>query len=679
MNRDRQKCLILVSITLWLLTAAPFSVSAEEKSGEFTLEPVVVTARGQDEDHQTGDVDTLTTPSFFSTITRDEFEGKMENLSDVIEKQAGIQVRQSGGLGSFSTVSMRGASSEQVKVFMDGVLLNDASGGGVDLSNIALADVESVSIYQGTSPINFGQSAIGGVVNIQTRRSRKGFDANALAGYGSFDTRKLSAFINHKPGRWDYLISADYMDSDNDFEIDNDNGTPANPLDDRKEDRNNAQFDQSNVLARFGLDFSPEARLDVSNKWFSKNQGIPSWNNSPRTETYLDTERNISTLKLTLDDLTALHLNTSTRLDYLVKQEVYDDSGNHIGLGRQKNRYDTDRLSGHFFVECLTDRHSLRLTLDAQKESYEAENALSDEKTNDSQRRSFSAGLQDTVFFAKDRLSITPALRYAHVADDFSADGEALGIDPVDDERANDHFMPQIGVKFQASDHVTLKSNLARYYREPSFFELFGDRGIFLGNPELEAEEGLNFDIGLQYGRSWVDGRVNRLSGKVVFFYSQVDEMIARTYNARGIGKAENISEAIVHGMETRVSAEVFDNFRLIGQYTYQDAENNSRIASFDGKQLPGRFRHSWLGRAEYNPGRLKFYTEYISESDMYYDSANLLEASAKTEINCGLSWLLDSWRFSLEARNISDERYEEFNGYPLPGRSFFASIKYSL
>jgi len=669
-------CIILMVGILLFLFDTGF---AEEKQTDFTLDPVVVTARGQDTDSQTGDVDQVNTPSFFSTITRDEFEGKMENLSDVIESQAGIQVRQSGGLGSFSTVSMRGASSDQVMVFMDGVLLNDASGGGVDLSNIALADVDSVEIYQGTSPINFGKTSIGGVVNIQTRRSKKGFNANAIAGYGSFNTRKLSAFINHKPGKWDYLISADYMDSDNDFEIDNDNGTPDNPLDDRTEDRNNAQFDQANVLARLGLDFTPKARIDVTNKWFSKNQGIPSWNNSPRAETELDTERNISTLKLTLNDVTPLHLNTSTQVDYLVKQEVYDDADNHIGLGRQKSRYDTDRLSGRFFAEWLTDRHALRLTVDALNETYEAENELSGEKTNDSDRRSFSAGIQDTVFFANDRLSITPAVRYTHISDDFSADGDALGIDPVDDARTNDHFMPQIGVKFQASDHVTVKSNLARYYREPSFFELFGDRGIFLGNPELEAESGVNFDIGLQYFRQWSEGRLNRLSAKAVYFYSQVDDMITRTYNARGIGKADNISEASINGIETRISAEVFENFRLIGQYTFQDAENKSRIASFDGNQLPGKFRHSWLGRIEYNWRQLKLYTEYINESDMYYDSANLLEAPTKTEVNCGLSYLMDSWRISLEAKNIGDDRYEEFNGYPLPGRSFFASIKYSL
>ncbi|MFP4533150.1 MAG: TonB-dependent receptor [Desulfobacterales bacterium] len=669
-------CIILITGILLFLFDFGF---AEEKQTDFTLDPVVVTARGQDTDYQTGDVDQVNTPSFFSTITRDEFEGKMENLSEVIENQAGIQVRQSGGLGSFSTVSMRGASTDQVMVFMDGVPLNDASGGGVDLSNIALADVDSVEIYQGTSPINFGKSSIGGAVNIQTRRSTEGFTANALAGYGSFNTRKLSAFINHKPGKWDYLISADYMDSDNDFEIKNDNGTPDNPSDDRTEDRNNARFDQTNVLTRFGYDVTPDARVDLMNKWFTKDQGIPSWNNNPLTDTRFETERNISTLKVTLNDVTPLHLNTSTQVDYLAKEEIYDDSGGHVGLGRQKSQYDTSRYGARFFAEWLTGRQSLRLTLDAQNETYEAKNKLSGDQTNDSERKSFSAGLQDTVFFFEDRLSVTPALRYAHYDDEFTSGNESWGLEADQYERTNDHWMPQLGIKFQATGHTSLKSNLARYVREPSFYELFGDRGIFVGNPELAAEEGINFDIGLEYGRQDFGAWLNRISASTVYFYSEIDNLITRTYDSRGIGKAENISEAVINGVEARASIEFLEFFRMLGQYTWQDTENHSPVRAFDGNQLPGEFEHSWLGRAEFNWQNLKLYAEYINESDMYYDTANMLEASTKREVNCGLSYLWRNWRMSLEANNLGDEQYEDFNGYPLPGRSFFASIKYSL
>jgi iron complex outermembrane receptor protein len=66
-------------------------------------------------------------------------------------------------------------------------------------------------------------------------------------------------------------------------------------------------------------------------------------------------------------------------------------------------------------------------------------------------------------------------------------------------------------------------------------------------------------------------------------------------------------------------------------------------------------------------------------ESGMYYDTANLLPAKDKKEINAGISYLLGSWTLWLEGKNLTDEQYEDFNGYPLPGRSFFASVKYTF
>ena len=104
-------------------------VMADEPERVTTLESVVVTAEQDQPDYQTGDVDLEETTGFVTVIEREAFEGKMEDLAEVLQNEAGVQVRQSGGLGSFSTVSLRGSSSDQVMVFMDGVLLNDASGG----------------------------------------------------------------------------------------------------------------------------------------------------------------------------------------------------------------------------------------------------------------------------------------------------------------------------------------------------------------------------------------------------------------------------------------------------------------------------------------------------------------------------------------------------------------------
>jgi iron complex outermembrane receptor protein len=69
---------------------------------------------------------------------------------------------------------------------------------------------------------------------------------------------------------------------------------------------------------------------------------------------------------------------------------------------------------------------------------------------------------------------------------------------------------------------------------------------------------------------------------------------------------------------------------------------------------------------------------EYNIKGEMYYDAANLLEAENQKLLDAGFSWLLDPFLISLTINNIQDNRYEDFNGFPMPGSSFFASIAYN-
>jgi iron complex outermembrane receptor protein len=662
-------------VVYWLISTA-LCIPCITYGESISLDPIIVTAKSPEEPHQTGDVDKTNTPVFYHKIQRTEFEGKMEDLSEVIEKQTGIQVRQTGGLGSFSTVSLRGSSSEQVMVYLDGVLLNDASGGGVDLSNISLSDVDSIEIYRGISPINFSKASIGGVVNINTRRTQPGFNANLTTGYGSFNSKKISGFLNHKPGALDYLISADYLSSDNDFRMLNNNGTPLNPDDDFRENRNNAQFDQGSLLARLGYDLNDNTRLDAINRWFAKDQGLPSWNNSELTDTDYDTQQNISTLKLTADDITSIHLNTSSQIDYSTKTEEYDDSEGHIGLGNQKMRYTTDRFGAGLFAEWLSDRHSLGFELTAQQEVYNSRDLLNDLKLNKSERQTMAAGVQDIFFFLDRAFSVTPALRYQYIRDELKYSAVP---DRNNDSQNENYANPQIGLKYKILPEVALKSNLAQYDREPSFFELYGDRGIFVGNPDLKAESGINFDAGAEYDKEFDNPWIKNVSIYGLYFFSDISDLITRSYDARGIGKSENISDAFVDGIESGLTIDTLWSIRLIERYTWQETENKSNIIAFDGNELPGRFENSWLSRTEYNYLNFKIFIEYIRESGMYYDTANLFEAETKSEINSGISWLWNSWMLSLDAKNLNDDRYEDFNGYPLPGRSYFFAVKYSI
>lgn len=672
---------VALGIGMVSLFVAAVGFAAEQETSEppVMLDAVVVTARKMDEPLRTGDVDKEITPVMTTTIRREAFEGKTENIAEIIEKEVGVQVRQSGGLGSFSSVSLRGSSSDQVLVFMDGILLNDASGGGVDLSTIALSDVAAIDIYRGATPINFGSSGIGGAVNIRTLRSKKGLNASASGGYGSFNSRKFNGFINHKPGRFDYLISADYLASDNDFEILNDNGTQWNPNDDRVENRNNAQVEQANLLGKAGYDASDTLRLDLVNQFFVKDQGIPSWNNSPLTRSTLDTIRNITTVKLTADDLTAAHLNTNTRLSYTWKEEEYDDRGGHIGLGQQHNTYTTDRFDADMFVEWTGDRQNLIGTVNLLHETYESEDHLGKSNPRDSRRDTFSLGLQDSIFLFDDSLIVTPAARYNWIEDTLSA-GTSIWDMPLGQENRSDNYLtPQIGLVYGPLTWLKLKSNLAKYVRQPSFFELFGDRGLFVGNPDLKEERGINFDIGAECQWAAPVDWFQRLSLNAAYFHNDVEDLITRVYDARGIGKSVNMSGALIRGVELSGTAEFLDRFRAVANFTHQDPKNESDINAFDGKRLPGRFENSLLGRLEARYAGVTVYGEYVMETGLYYDAANLLPAADKKEVNAGISWAVGSWMFRLEGKNLADEWYEDFNGFPLPGRSFYASVKYTF
>lgn len=659
-----------------VITIIPADASAASEKKAVTLDTIVVSA-GEGRRVQTGDVIPEESTGFISVIERDAFEGKMEDLADVLQNEAAVQIRQSGGLGSFSTVSIRGASSEQVMIFMDGVLLNDASGGGVDLGSISLSDVEAIEIYRGVTPINFGNASIGGVINIRTLRAKEGLHASATAGYGSFNTRKFSGFVNHKPGKWDYLISGGYLGSDNDFKFLNDNGTEWNLADDTWEKRNNAQFDEGNILAKFGCDVTDTLRLSVVNQWFSKKQGLPSWNNNPKTDASFQTDRNITTLSLLANDISPLGLNTRTTFDFSHKYELYDDSQGQIGLGKQKSRYLTDRYGGEFFVEWLSNWNIMSFMADFHHETYDPKDLLTHRDQNESARDFLSIGLQDSVLLWDDRVTITPALRYTSVHDDLKSAGSAFGAATSARTRDEDYWSPQIGLKYRPLAWLTLKGNLARYAREPSFLELFGDRGFIIGNADLNAEQGINFDAGCEVNWLTRNEWLNGFSVHAAYFGSNVEDLITFVYDSRGIGRAENISKSRIRGVESRISIDFLKYFRFTGNVTWQDPTNESQVKAFSGKKLPGKWENAYVGRIEGAFSGLKAYVECIRETGMYYDSANLLPAKDKTLFNAGISYLFDAFLFSLEGANLGNDPYEDFNGYPMPGRAFNFTVGY--
>ena len=123
-------------------------------------------------------------------------------------------------------------------IVLDGVPLNIAEGGGVDVSTLPLGDVERVEVYRGTSPLAFAESALGGVVSIVTRTPAAN-RVTAQAGVGSFGTTYGDATAGGRVGRLRLYFGAHGLASRGDYAFVNDNNTALNPNDDFVDRRQN--------------------------------------------------------------------------------------------------------------------------------------------------------------------------------------------------------------------------------------------------------------------------------------------------------------------------------------------------------------------------------------------------------------------------------------------------------
>ena len=639
---------------------------------------VVVTATEESTPLVTGEVDGELSTSFSQTIKREQFDNRIATLSDAIAQQSGIQVRNSGGFGSFSSATLRGASSQQVLIFIDGLLLNDAAGGGVDLSTISLSDVERVEIYRGATPMSLGAASIGGAINIRTLKANGESRGNVTLGYGDFNTQKYSAFYAAKPDEWDYVISAERFSSDNDFEFINNNGTRLNPDDDKLEQRNNSEFEQNNLLLKLGVDLDKAQRIDTMVQWFDKRQQIPVWNNRPATNTRFDVKRLQTQLRLITNNVGTYRLNLSNTLEYRRTVEEYDDRQSSVGLGQQYDRNTTTTTKLRSFVELPLTLQLLSFIVEVSEEQYRPTDLLALRASGNSTRRTAMIGVEDKIFLLDDRLLINPAISATQSRDSLSATTLAGSIPPTN-EVDRDYVTPRIGIKYFSGEWLTLKSNLGRYTRQPSFYELLGDRGFVVGNSELTNETGTNFDIGFEIALLKPLKMVKKFSWQASLFRSDVDDIIVRTYNARGVGKSENIDRANISGVENIVQITLLNNLSINFNATYQNMVNEKKNPALKNVQLPGRYKWSYNTRIDYRSERLLPFIEHRYQSGMFYDSANLLKSRNKNLINVGISWKANPATLTFELHNLTDEFYEDFRGFPQPGRAFFTTLKIDL
>ena len=133
--------------------------------------------------------------SAFNAIALDTkvLQNSTQNLSEALAQAPGMKLRESGGVGSDMQLMMDGFSGKHIKIFIDGVP-QEGVGSSFGLNNIPVNYAERIEIYKGVVPVGFGTDAIGGVINIITKKNLNRWFVDASYSYGSFNTHK--SYIN---------------------------------------------------------------------------------------------------------------------------------------------------------------------------------------------------------------------------------------------------------------------------------------------------------------------------------------------------------------------------------------------------------------------------------------------------------------------------------------------------
>jgi iron complex outermembrane receptor protein len=646
-----------VSISFILLTIIPITVQAEDPAdiGEIRVEA--------DTEQEVAEA-----PSSFATVIRPEEENAtFENVSELISAAPGVTSRSLGGLGQFSTVSIRGSSPEQVSVYLDGVRLNTASGGAFDFSTIPLDAIDRIEVIRGGGVTQFGSDAIGGVINIITKTAGEKRAIEAFAGGGSFTTIKVGSSYRERFKKNSLTLSWTHLQSKGDFTFKTNatalSGAPSGIGGGRTYTRIHNGFISESFLAQWEHKFSENFKLRILNDFFFTDRQVPG----TEGETTLLYPTNL------LEAKERIFRNTNSitvALNKFFIDQIQFNGGvtNNLDINRFKdpspalgNPIDvtTDNYSLNPFLkwEVFLD-HKIINQIITLRYDYRYD-YLSDSSplpltllTGQKTRHINSLFLQDEIAFLDDKIIFLPSARYED-ASDFPDDVSFKG-----------------GLKVSPLKWLTFKTNFEKTYRYPNFNELyFPDQGYIRGNPNLNKEKAWNLDAGFNIKTKYA-------SLEVAYFRNWVDNLIIFVPISATTIAPVNTFKVNIQGVEVGLTAKPIKYVRTRVSYTFLDAHYAS-----NNNQLPGRPKHEFYARLDLSHDWGKKFGGTIFGKFNYrgavpINAANSVFLAARSQLDLGINLRFAKHYYLIfEVKDVTNVQTYDARGFPLPRRSFFATL----
>jgi len=605
----------LTMIALFSAISLPFAAYADTPMNLLIVTP---TRMSQPLDQTIADTTVLT--------EQDIRKSGAPDVPTLLRSLPGVEVVQSGGLGSQSSIFMRGTNSDQVLVLIDGVRVNSATLGTTALEHIMLDDVERIEVVRGNVSSLYGSEAIGGVIQIFTKQGHGAPVFNASAGVGSHDTQRLAAGFSGEENGTSFSVNAGRVKTD---------GVSAmNPLLVPNANPNNNGYDNNTLDAQVKHAFNADHALTAT---LFSTRGNISYDDAYGLPTDLNNlVENIDKFSLASDDQLSQMWHSMVRL-----AQGTDDSHSYTN-GVQNSRFQTQNNQ-------FTWQNNLKIA-EGQQLSLAAEH-LGQEVTS-------------TTLFSQTSRNVNSLM--GDYTGQYGAQQVQLNLrqDNYSDFGTANTGLLGYGLSF--ADRWRATVTVSNAFKAPTFDDMYWPLQYgYQGNPNLKPERSRNQEIGLHYAAN--DQRVD-----AVYFDNRISDLINinATYSSM-----INIDQAQITGQELSYAGD-FGTNHLNANATFQNPRDTAtglvlqhRAKVFASLAASHDFRALNLG-AEVHYSGVRQDTNPTTYAPVTLPSYELLNLTARYNIDkhLNLSGRLD---------NLFNRNYSEAYGYNTLGRTLFVGLNY--
>jgi len=597
-------------------------------------------------------------PASITVIDRRAIEENgFATLAEALATVPGLRIAPSGGAGQLASVFIRGNSSRSTLVLLDGVPVNDPSdaSGAFNFGNETLFDIERIEVLRGPASSLYGSAAVGGVINLVTRRAppdRKVMPYGEVAG-GSQRTLRLGSGVAGTVGAFDYLASLNNISSQGS------NATASRFFRTLGEADG---FNSTNATARLGYTVRPGTRLEGLVRWRENRIGIDSvprddpnftgddrrWMGQLRGESRLFDGAWTTGLRLAITEDRRTYSNLPDILSSARTHDYYRGTRQSVDWGN------VVRLPG---FGAATDG-AVTFGINYAHEDVTSFAGNRPFRTTTAARQDTVAGHVAVQYRFWDRLDVTGGVRHDSVSDFTGHTSWRVGAVLA---------LPEANMRIRASGGTA--------FNAPSLYQRFGAIGTtFRGNPNLRPETSIGYEFGAEMDiPAFGQQRFSTIG--FTFFESRVADLI--NFNAR-FNSLVNVASANLKGVELAWALRPAPWLTTEVAWTITDAKDGQT-----GAALPRRPESvvTFSGRVEPVRGLVitpqVLFTGRSPEGAFatYLDSGASVNAprnnKSGTVFNLAASYpVMPGITAFLEARNLTDSKWEPVNGFQTPGRS---------